>query len=243
MSTPVSIDEKTTRDATDLLTVTTQAGVSYKIQNQNFVQNLPTQENPFDIGALTEISALADGDFFPVRDATDGQDKKISKANLENEIGGGGGGGSVPYVLLRDVKTQGTAGGSFTSGAKRIRDLNEKTVDTDSICTLSGNQFALPEGTYRFFISAPAFYCGVHRVSLYNVTLTATVLLGSSEYAYAGTVMAGRSFLSGRVAVTEATTFEVQHQCSTSRSPDGFGVACSFGEDEIYTICEIWKED
>lgn len=237
MSTPVSIPEKTSRDATDLLIVTTQAGDSYKIKNENFVQNLPTQENPFDIGSLAEISSLADGDFFPLRDASDGQDKKISKANLESEIGGGGGGGDIPYIRLEDQKSSGTSGGSFLSGARRTRDLTTIVEDSDSLCTLTDNQFCLPAGTWRIRCVPTCFHTvGDNRAWLYNISTESDMLVSNTA---SGADI--RAEIAGRFVLTGSTWLEIQHQCDTDRTAYGFGIAGGY-DVEIYCRVELWKE-
>ena len=58
---------------------------------------------------------------------------------------------------IRDEKAQNTAGGTFTSGAWRTRDLN--TVKTNEItgASLAANQITLPAGTYWVEWSAPAY--------------------------------------------------------------------------------------
>jgi hypothetical protein len=240
MSTPVSLIEKTTRDATDLLTVTTQAGVSYKIKNQNFVQNLPTQENPFDIGELPEITSLADGDFFPLRDLSDGQDKKISKENLEDELGGGGSGSSYPYILLVERQTKGTHAGSFVSGARRTRDLNYEAVDTDNICSLSGGQFTLPSGTYRVLGYTTARAVNGWQSFLEDVDGEETLLEGSSSRS---TYDNSKSWIHGQIVLTEESTLEVQCQCQTTVNNHGMGYKSdmSTATYEIYSALEIWK--
>jgi hypothetical protein len=242
MSTPVSIPEKTSRDATDVLTVTTQAGQSYKIKNENFVQNLPTQQNPFDIGALTEISSLADGDFFPLRDATDGQDKKISKLNLESEIGGGGGGGAYPFILLKDIKSSGTDGGTFSNSAPVVRDLNTEVIDTDNICTLSGNQFTLPAGTYWIEAGAIAYRVNNHKLFVYDTDAETVIAEGQSRNSYASVYTPNDlAYLFSEIILSSEATLELWHECQTTRNSDGLGQAGSLGSQEEYAYVKIWR--
>jgi hypothetical protein len=241
MSTPLGCDEKSSRVNGDMVNVTDSTGKTWKISNQNLFANLPISENPFDIDDLTEITSLEDDDYFAVLDDTDGQHKKISKDNLESEIGGSGSGGSEPYVLLRDVKSAGTSGGTFTSGARRTRDLNQELVDTDNLCTLSSNQFTLPAGTYRIKAHAPAYKVNRHRISLRNISDSVDVVLGTSEFSHASDNTVTRSFCFCQLTISASKTFEIQHQCQTTANTFGFGVDSNFSEDEIYTIVEIWK--
>jgi len=239
MSTPLGCDEKSSRVNTDMVNVTDSSGKTWKISNQNLFANLPVSENPFDIDELTEITSLEDNDYFPVLDDTDGQHKKISAANLESEIGGGGNGGSngaLPYILLRDEKTSGTYGGTFTSGARRTRDLTQEVVDTGDHCSLSSNQFTLDSGTYRFRAIVPAYHTvGAHKAWLYNVTDEEDTLIGSSM-----TSDAGQTVIIGVFTISTSKTFEIQHQCQTTRTNYGFGYAYGW-DTEIYTIVELWK--
>ena len=156
---------------------------------------------------------------------------------------GGGGGGVAPYVLLRDVKSQGTNGGTFTAGARRVRDLNEETIDTDSVCSLSANQFTLDAGTYRVRISCPAYSVSSHQAYLYCVSDTADIAVGTTEFDYSSDGHSQtRSIVVGRFTMASSKTFEVQHECTVNRSNDGFGHMGNL-DSEIYTIVELWKEE
>ena len=53
------------------------------------------------------------------------------------------------YAIFCDQKTLGTDGGTFTSGAWRVRDLNTTIANTDaSNITLGTNEFTLQAGNY-----------------------------------------------------------------------------------------------
>lgn len=145
------------------------------------------------------------------------------------------------YVCLRDLKPQGTHGGSFDNYVWQTRDLTEEQADAQNICTLEANQFALPAGTYRCLISCPACTTSRHQCRLYNISAGALLLLGSSEISPVSSVNITRSLLSGRFTLEAPQTLEVQHICSTERSTYGLGFATEFA-DEIYTIAEFWRE-
>lgn len=61
-----------------------------------------------------------------------------------------GGGGIGDYVLITDQKTQNTAGGTFTSGADRTRDLNTK-VDAAEVASILKLAFT-SGGTYEVLV-------------------------------------------------------------------------------------------
>lgn len=150
----------------------------------------------------------------------------------------------IHYARLIDNKAPGSNGGTFTTGAWQVRDLNTET-DPYGMVTFGlipgSPQFALPAGTYRFLISAPAYAVDGHQALLYNVTDGANALLGSSEYAPAGGGVS-RSLISGQVTIAAGKVFEVRHRCATTKADDGLGKAANFGVSEIYTQVEIWQE-
>lgn len=147
-----------------------------------------------------------------------------------------------PYVHCQDQETSGTNGGTFTSGSWQTRVLNTKVTDTASIATLASNQITLAAGTYEIRASAPAFYVNAHQTRLQNVTASTTLIIGTTEYTNAAlsSGVQTRSFLSGRFTVAAGQALELQHQCTTTDSTTGLGVAGSFGV-EIYADLELWK--
>ena len=143
------------------------------------------------------------------------------------------------YVLVRDEKTANTAGGTFTSGAWRTRDINTEVIDTAGICSISSNQITLEAGTYEADISAPASSCDRHNARLQNVTDATTVLDGTSEFSAGVNYGSTRSLITGRFTISAQKTFEIQHQCQTTKATDGFGVASNFGVAEVYTVAKF----
>lgn len=144
-------------------------------------------------------------------------------------------------AYIKDVKSSGTAGGDFNSGAWRTRDLNTLEGDT-SFINLASDQFILQPGKYSIRAFTPGFYCDVHKAKLYNITDAADEITGSSEVTAPTTSESTtKSMINGSVTITVGTIFEIQHRCSTTKSGDGFGQACSFGDDEVYTQVEIRK--
>lgn len=149
-------------------------------------------------------------------------------------------GRNIEYVLLQDQKAQNTAGGTFTSGAWRTRDLNTEVTDTANNCSLASNQFTLQPGTYRIKASAPGYLVNAHQAKLRNITDGSDVLLGTSEYAHGSYALTIRSWVAGQFTITAAKTFELQHQCGTSQSTTGLGQPANL-TTEIYSVVELWK--
>lgn len=134
--------------------------------------------------------------------------------------------------IIEDQKSQNTDGGTFTSGADRIRDLNTEVSDLAGLVSISSNQFTIGAGTYMIDWSAPANNAGTHQSFLYNATDTTEVKRGSSE-SVAATVTT-RSVGSAIVVITSSKAFEIRHRCSSTAATIGFGDACNFGI-EVYT--------
>lgn len=149
--------------------------------------------------------------------------------------------GKPPYVKVSDVKPSGTHGGTFTSGAWQTRTLNTKDTDTHNIATLSNNQITLPPGTYECYIVAPAYAVQGHRARLYNVTGGSVLLSGTNALAYQTYPHVIPSIIIGRFTLAQQSSLRVEHRCYQTCSNYGFGVACSFGDNEVYTVAEFWK--
>jgi len=147
---------------------------------------------------------------------------------------------SVTQVLhVRDEKAQNTVGGTFTSGAWRVRDLNASKTNTITGASLASNQITLPAGTYWVHATAPAYNVGRHLAKLYNTTGAADVLLGTSAWSAAGSG-ATLSVLSGQFTLTATSVLELQHQCGATYATYGFGVESNFAT-EAYSDVVIWK--
>ena len=159
------------------------------------------------------------------------------------ELGAAMGGGGLfdAYALLSDVKSAGTDGGTFTSGAWRTRDLNTE-VDPDGIVTLSSNQFALAAGTYFIKAQVPGYAVTFHKAKLRNITDSTDDLIGTACENNVTSSRLGHSFIAGRITIAGTKTFEIQHQCSVTETTDGFGRAAGFSLSEVYTQVEIWRE-
>ena len=146
------------------------------------------------------------------------------------------------YAIIGDEKSAGTDGGGFTSGAWRTRDLNAELSDPDGIVSISSNQFTLAAGSYLVVASAPALGVNNHKLKIYNITDSADVQIGTTEYAHASDYSTKRSFVSSRFTISGSKVFEIQHRCETTKSTTGMGRGYSMSVVELFTLVEIYKE-
>lgn len=172
--------------------------------------------------------------FSNIVDATSGSfTTSLTVSGIAVSLGG-------DYALLRDEKSNGTNGGTFTAGARRTRVLNTKVVDEIGI-TLSSNQFTLPAGTYIVRGHAPALQGGRHKAWLRNITDSSDTIIGTADDNTQCFANSSTSFLRGKFTLVATKTFEIQHQMLGTRNNTGFGAASSFGDNEVYTTIEITK--
>lgn len=142
-------------------------------------------------------------------------------------------------AVVKDVKSTGTDGGTFTSGSFITRDLNTVEGDTD-IVSVSSNQFTLQPGTYLIWGQAPARDVDLHKCQLYDITGSATESEGTSSASRDNyPIVACPSFFSARVVLTSVNTYEVRHRCEKTKATDGLGLAVSFAAEEVYTVVRI----
>ncbi len=152
--------------------------------------------------------------------------------------------GSRSYAVFQDVKALGTAGGTFTSGAWRTRDLQTTQINNISGASLSSNQITLPAGTYFVSASAPAYSLYRHYTKLFNTSDSSDTLAGTIEFTSANQQIVTRSFIVGQFTIAASKTFEVQHYASNTKATDGFGTSedNQLGtQTNVYTTIAIEK--
>ena len=147
---------------------------------------------------------------------------------------------AISVAVLVDEKTEDTNGGTFTQGAWRTRDLNTEVSDPDGIVTLSSNQFTLGAGTYLIAWECPCYRVDFNKSRLYDITGSAVIESGMSNYSEDTGQYHGISIGSTVVTITASNVYEIQHFCSVTRNNDGFGVRGSVGV-ERYTRVTITK--
>jgi hypothetical protein len=142
---------------------------------------------------------------------------------------------SDTHATIKDVKSVGTNGGTFTSDNWQIRTLN--TIEGDmKFASLSSNIITLQAGSYSIFIKAPACDVRNHQCRLFNIDDN-TSIMGSNAYSYNG-VMTSSDIFTVLTIPTEKN-FRVEHICSDTSENIGFGKATGFASDEIYTSVSI----
>lgn len=144
------------------------------------------------------------------------------------------------YIHIRDEKTSGTNGGTFTSGAWRTRDLNTEVSDAGGYASVASNQITLAAGTYLADIKCPALAVGRHQARLQDVTSAVTLLTGTSEYTASTDVVQTSSHVRGVFTLAASKVLEVQHNGQVTAASNGFGQAGSFGT-EVYTVVELTR--
>lgn len=140
---------------------------------------------------------------------------------------------------VRDEKISGSHGGTFTSGAWQTRVLNTVVTNEITGASLASNQITLPAGTFYIEADAPALNVGGHKSRLFNITDTADVIIGTSEFTNVSTTP--RSKVRGRFVLAASKVLELQHRSQTTQTTNGFGSASSFGVVEVYAEVRIWK--
>lgn len=145
---------------------------------------------------------------------------------------------TVPDAIFRDLKTQNTDGGDFTSGAWRTRDLNN-TLGGATGVSLSSNQLSFTKPGLLVW-SCPAYAVDSHQSRLRNITDSTTAGLGSTEFCNGGSAVATNS--TGAAFVEASHTYEIQHRCSLTRNTDGFGTAANFGQ-EVYSVVHFIRTE
>jgi hypothetical protein len=150
-------------------------------------------------------------------------------------------------VLLKDVKADGTPGGTFTSGAWRDRDLNtiEKSDPgvTWVLLDIGLKQFELNPGRYHIRAECPAYFVGYSKVRIANTT-DSDYRYGINTYHLANTgAEQFNAIAEGFFEFTENKIFKIQHECSNTKTTDGFGLiaAITSSAPEVYTTVTIKK--
>lgn len=148
--------------------------------------------------------------------------------------------GFPAIAVMRDEKAQNTAGGTFTSGAWRTRDLNSED-DPSNLVSIAANQFTPEAGTYLILALAPGYYVGHHQAQLYNATGASAVLTGESAWsANAAGSSQTTSHIVGVFTANGTDAYEIQHQCSSTYASTGFGTPANL-TTEVYTQVVLIK--
>ena len=148
------------------------------------------------------------------------------------------GGDIVKIATIWDEKAQGTAGGTFTNGAWRQRDLNSKN-DPDSIVSLASNTVTIAVAG-KYFIRA---ICPAYAVTLHQARLLkngSVVAIGTGQYTHPsyGAMTHSTVQYVGTLAVNDTLTIE--HRCVTTVATYGLGTdgGQTWGVN-VYSMMEV----
>ncbi len=144
------------------------------------------------------------------------------------------------YLQYQDQKAQNTAGGTCTTGAWRTRTINTEVSDVGALGSLASNQITLTAGTYRIYATSPVFAVARNQARLFNVTDTALVVNGTTNYAAVSGLGFSNSIVAGQFTIAASKALELQHWCETTNADDGFGVEGNIGP-EVYSVIELWR--
>ena len=144
-------------------------------------------------------------------------------------------------IIEEGNKFIGKNGGTATSGSWQTRDLNTEIADPSGIVSISANEFTLAAGNYLITWSAPAGDVRGHQSRLYDVTGTAEVGVGTSEYSYTDYDGETRSMGALRVTPSGSNVYRIEHRVNTTKADRGYGTGTGWGVEQ-YTMVEIYKE-
>lgn len=77
---------------------------------------------------------------------------------------------SIPMFLIREVQSNGTAGGSSVATTWTTRTLNSEVTDTHNIVSVSSNLISIPAGRWLLFGWSPAYKTDSNICRFYNST-------------------------------------------------------------------------
>jgi len=139
-------------------------------------------------------------------------------------------------AYIKDIKSNGTAGGGFTSGSFVTRDLNDLSGDTSFISLDGSNRFIIASGKYIIEVFAPAYRVLRHKALLRNITDSTNDIIGGNSVAGSSDDAMNLSVIIGEILITSSKEFEIQHRCDTTRATDGFGLAESYSTTYIINV-------
>ena len=154
-------------------------------------------------------------------------------------VGGAAGGGSV--MIVKDEKSAGTAGGTFTNTAWRTRTLNTVEANGISGASLSSNQVTLPAGDYRVEGFVVAAGVGEHKSKLRDVGGGTDLVIGSTGFSSTSAQPNNPSFVFGEFTLATSSALELQHQCASTLATNGFGRPAGFSVAETYAVLKFTK--
>ena len=172
--------------------------------------------------------------------ASDGS-ATIGQISSSSVFPAGGTGNPISVAYLYDEKSNGTSGGTSSTGWN-TRHLNTKS-DPDSFVTLNTStfKFTLGAGTYLIHWYAPAYQSNSHQSNLYDDTAGSSLASGTSLYSNSLDAVSNASTGYCNHTITSNNTYYIRHHFQTGGNANGLGVSNASGITEIYTYVVIYK--
>ncbi len=157
---------------------------------------------------------------------------------------------SPKILFLKDVKADGTNGGSYTVNTWRARDLNTQQGDASMLSGALGvSSFSLKAGEYVIEAGVPAFQMGYTTVRLFNTTASTVVAYGAQGYVANPSNSEVWLTLFTRFELLADSTLEIQHLGGDGGVATGYlGLAYdntntpgNSPPNETYTMVKITK--
>ncbi len=148
---------------------------------------------------------------------------------------------SSELIHIQDQKSDGTQGGTLTTGSWQTRVLNTVLTNEITGASLATNQITLPAGTY--YTESEGLTYGTQggvRHKLYDTTGTADLLLSLSGNQESNHNEIGE--VRGRFTLSTGSVIEFQARNGTTVATNGLGSHDSLTVGvEIYADVKIWK--
>ena len=162
----------------------------------------------------------------------------------------------LKFCILADVKANNAAGGTFTSGAWRTRDVNTVLLDPSGLTvgasphvSVAFNRITLQAGYWLMEAEMPCAWVNANRGRIRNITASETVAFGPQQNANTTTssdAVTVRARVEAFIPLSAPASFELQHLSGSSRANDGFGMAASAlgaadGQSGIFSTVKITR--
>lgn len=143
-----------------------------------------------------------------------------------------------PFILVKDVKPNGSTGQSLTANTWVARNLNTIATNTITGASLASDQITLPAGTYDVEATAPGFLVNSHVTRLQDATNGVTLVEGTAENSHSSFSTQTHSMISGRFTLSGTSALELQHMVVTSNASGGGSGAVPTG----YTGASVFSQ-
>jgi hypothetical protein len=143
-------------------------------------------------------------------------------------------------AIFREEQSSGTTGGTFTSGSYTKRTLNTTVVNNITGCSIASSVITLPAGTFAVTAFAPAAEVSRNKLRLQNTTASTTLQIGNNQQSNT-TDGYNMATVNTVFTLASASTIELQHRCTSTIAGYGLGLACSYGDVEVYASIIITR--